>query len=335
MILAGAAPARPASLPTPAGARQPGNRPATPAGAPRARARWRWLLALAALLPVAACAAPPRPPEPPLPYPPAARERMLRIAIQEWRDWGALVVEAGAPRAPPASQPETRPENFPRVLAYWRALDDDEGAVARNRPLYRAALAGRSEGATLWQEPFWSAAFVSYVMRAAGVDRAEFPPAAAHAAYVDALVGNALRFPAAAPFLPHGPAERAPRPGDLICADRGGRPPLRHWRERLADGGRYRPMHCDIVVGAAPGVVEAIGGNVRDAVTLTRFPADASGYLLPQAQGTPVWFAVFENRLGCLPPWGPCPTGAPLPGPVAGRAAYLPIAQAISRSAAP
>ena len=63
-------------------------------------------------------------------------------------------------------------------------------------------------------------------------------------------------------------------------------------------------MHCDIVVGSEPGFVLAVGGNVGDAVSRTRFPADASGYLLPQPPGSPVLFAVFENRLGRLPPWG-------------------------------
>jgi hypothetical protein len=272
----------------------------------------------------AGCAAPmpSPPPEPPLPYPPAARERMLRIAIEEWREWGGLVHDPGGP--PPPAGPEARPENFPRVLAYWRALDDDEGAVARNRALYRAALEGRPEGEALWRRPFWSAAFVSYVLRAAGVDRAEFPPAAAHATYVDAMVATALRAPAAAPFVPHGPAERAPRPGDLVCADRGaGAPPLTHWRQRGGDAGRFRPMHCDIVVAAGPGVVEAVGGNVLDAVTLTRFPTDASGRLLPPPPGAPTPFAVFENRLGCLPPWGP-PCPGPPPGGGAPAARLLP-----------
>ena len=37
-------------------------------------------------------------------------------------------------------------------------------------------------------------------------------------------------------------------------------------------------------------------------------------YLLPQPPGGPVWFAVFENRLGRLPPWGgsaTSPAGSP------------------------
>jgi hypothetical protein len=241
---------------------------------------------------------------------------MLRIAIAEWRDWGGRVVEADAPRGGEGEPAETRPQNFPRILAYWRALDADEGAVTRNRPLYRAALEGRAEGAALWRDPFWSAAFISYVIRAAGIDRAEFPPAAAHATYVDALIATALRFPDIAPFIPHAPAERVPQPGDLICADRSdGGAPLTDWRQRLPEAGRFRPMHCDIVVSSGPGWIGAIGGNVRDAVTLTRFPADAAGYLLPRPPGAGLaWFGVFENRLGCLPPWPACPPAAPPPG---------------------
>ncbi len=270
------------------------------------------LLGVLGLLAACATAAPPEPP--PLPYPPAARERMLRIALAEWREWGSIRVDAATPSpaaAPsPIDVPEADPANFPRILAYWRAVPDDEGAVVRNRVLYAAALAGDPAGAALWRQPFWSAAFVSYVLRGAGVDAVEFPAAAAHATYVDALIRAALRFPATAPFIPFTPAERAPLPGDLLCADRGPEP-IADWRARAADTGRFRPMHCDIVVTAGPGAVEAIGGNVRDAVTRTRFPADGSGYLLPALPGAPVWFAVFENRLGRLPPWDNATSGIP------------------------
>ncbi len=272
------------------------------------------------LLAAAACAvAPPSPPaEPPLPYPPAARERMLRIAVAEWEEWGRREhVPGAAPAAAAPAPTESDPSSFPRVLAYWRAVEDGGGAVARNRRLYADALssdrradgAAAAAGAALWREPAWSAAFVSFVLRAAGVDRREFPPDAAHGAYVDALVRDAERFPALAPFVPREPELHAPRPGDLACADRGP-DPITHWRQRAADNGRFRPMHCDIVVGTGPGFVLAVGGNVQDAVARTRFPADVAGRLLPQPPGGPVWFAVFENRLGRLPPWGDAPVAA-------------------------
>ena len=245
---------------------------------------------LAGLLALAACAAPAPPPEPPLSYPPAARERMLRIAAAEWVDWGRQDAAAAPPNL------ESAPANFPRVLAYWRAVPEGAGPIARNRILYRDG------DPALWREPAWSAAFISFVMRGAGVDGREFPPSAAHAFYLDALIGDALRFPATAPFIPHGVTERAPQVGDLICADRSRRP-LASWRDRLDEAGRFRPMHCDIVVRVAPGVVESVGGNIRDAVTLSRFASDASGRLLPRPAGEPTWFAIMENRLGRLPPW--------------------------------
>lgn len=255
---------------------------------------WRRGAAILALALPVACAAPPPPPEPPLSYPPSARERMLRIAEAEWDEWG----RQGSEDPPRADEADAA--NFPRVLAYWRAVPDEAGAIARNRVRYR-------EGSPdLWREPAWSAAFISFVLRGAGVDAREFPPSAAHGTYLDALIADARHFPATAPFLPHEVSARAPQVGDLVCADRSSRP-IASWRDRAADGGRFRPMHCDIVLRVASGRVEAVGGNVRDAVTLSRFRTDAAGRLLPRPRGEPQWFAVFENRLGRLPPWDPPP----------------------------
>ncbi|MBR0681427.1 DUF2272 domain-containing protein [Roseomonas eburnea] len=222
---------------------------------------------------------------------------MLRIAQAEWEDWGRQVAAAAPQRTDAAPHgAEADAANFPRVLAYWRAVPEGTDPIARNRALYR-------EGSpALWREPAWSAAFISYVLRGAGVDAREFPPSAAHAFYLDALIADAQRFPATAPFVPHEVTERAPQVGDLVCADRSASP-ITSWRERAVDRGRFRPMHCDIVVRVSPGRVEAVGGNVRDAVTLSRFETDAEGRLLPRPAGEPTWFAVLENRLGRLPPW--------------------------------
>ncbi|WP_245614956.1 DUF2272 domain-containing protein [Muricoccus aerilatus] len=228
---------------------------------------------------------------------------MLRIVEAEWMEWGRLAAGPGLPRPP--SGAEGAVEAFPRVLAYWRAVPEEEAtsAIARNRARWSAELGGTPrEG--VWSEPAWSAAFVSYVMRAAGVDEREFHASASHAFYLDAILRDAAEFPARAPFLPHDPTGRAPEPGDLICADRSRRP-LASWRDRLAEVGRFRPMHCDIVLRTAPGVAEAVGGNIADAVTLTLYPTDAAGLVMPRGPGEPAVFAIVENRLGRLPPFQP------------------------------
>ena len=240
--------------------------------------------------------------EAPAAYPPSIRARILRIAETEWEEWGRLAAGPGLPRPRPGAEGAT--DAFPRVLAYWRAVPEAEAAaaIARNRALWSAQLAG-TPGPGVWSDPAWSAAFISYVMRAAGVDEREFRPSAAHAFYVDAILRDAAEFPAEAPFVPHDPAARAPEPGDLICADRSSRP-LLSWRNRLTETARFRPMHCDLVIRTGPGVAEAIGGNIADAVTLTLYPADAAGHLLPRGGREPVVFAIIENRLGRLPPFG-------------------------------
>ncbi len=44
-------------------------------------------------------------------------------------------------------------------------------------------------------------------------------------------------------------------------------------------------MHCDTVVRAGPGAVEAAGGNVLETVALRRIPADARGVPRPAPEG--------------------------------------------------
>ncbi len=274
----------------------------------------RLLLPFGLLALLAACATPPPVVAlaPPLPYPPSVRDRILGIAEAEWREWGALDRQPGDPA--PASSAEADLANFPRVLAYWLAAPDEDGTIAANRRLYAAALAGRPEGARLWRAQAWSAAFISYVMQRAGVDTREFRPTAAHSFYIDHMLKDAADFPAEAPFYPHSPTAYAPQPGDLVCADRS-RSPITDWRQRAADNGAFRPMHCDLVVAVTPAGAEAIGGNVADTVARTRYPTDPGGLLLPGPPGSATWFGVFENRLGRLGPWAPQPQPQPLPLP--------------------
>jgi hypothetical protein len=241
-------------------------------------------LALAALL--AACAAPAPPPAPPPPLPPLAE-----AALAEWRAWGGVVVE-GWPDLRPTETAATS-ARFERLLGYWEAIPGGS-AVARRHAVLRSALAERRAGEGqvgdfvediyVYSRPAWSAAFIGAVARQAGLPRGDLPGSPTHARYIDALLARAAAEPETAPFLPFAPEERPPKPGDLLCADRSWRP-LAHWSLRLAERGRPRPMHCDIVVRAAPGVVEAVGGNVEDMVVLRRLPADGEGRVLPAPPG--------------------------------------------------
>lgn len=285
--------------------------PALPARHRRwlAAAPWLWqtgpvLRPIFLLLLLAGCAAPPLAlPPPPLSYPPTARERILRLATAEWREWGCVTTGLLGPpltpcQAPGPTGPEGAADNFPRVLAYWRSVPQAAEAILPNRARYAAALRGEG-GGDLWAEPFWSAAFISWVIGAAGVDAPEFAPDAAHSRYLDHLDRLAELYPTQAPFLPRDPNLYAPRAGDLVCRDRS-RQPLPSWADRAAERGRFRPMHCDVVITARAGVIEAVGGNVSDSVTLARWATDEEGRLLPDPRP---FLVIMENRLGRTPPW--------------------------------
>ncbi|MBP0491581.1 DUF2272 domain-containing protein [Roseomonas sp. SG15] len=146
-----------------------------------------------------------------------------------------------------------------------------------------------------YNTPAWSAAFISYAMNSAGVSRSDFRPSSAHVFYMDGMIENYLADPDSAAFRPHHVEEYAPRPGDLLCYDRSASP-LPNWEARMAERGRSRPSHCDIVVRAAGGTIDLIGGNVMDVVLRRRIPVDAQGIVLPPPLERPPFFVVFENR---------------------------------------
>ena len=118
----------------------------------------------------------------------------------------------------------------------------------------------------------WSAAFVSWVMRRAGVPG--FPASARHLDYIRA----SQRSPSYTPHRLVAPYLAIPAPGDLLCYVRGKARVLGHGglMERLDDDGLA--MHCDIVVAAVPGEMAwLVGGNVQQAVTLRMLRLDARG----------------------------------------------------------
>lgn len=219
---------------------------------------------------------------------------MVNVAEGEWRAFGSPVVDfrGGAPSLNPPGLDETDSRVRGRLQLYWRAAADDHGLKM-----------GASDVPEL--SP-WSAAFISYVACMAGISPADLPPASRHLDYVDHVIFRALgaQGDLTARFVPADPHETSIRPGDLLCADRGraeGGPELDDWHQRArevldarARGWDTRPrgMHCDLVVRVGPGTIAAIGGNVRDRVAMSLFPADAAGRPIP-VRGTPHWFVTL------------------------------------------
>lgn len=248
----------------------------------------RTVIACLAAALLAGCAAPG--PAPLTPSPeispnfavPTARERMVFLARQEWMLFGRPVVTYDAAGTATvhyeddgAASHEVQPPFLARVLMYWYSVTrlpiiGDQGEL---RP--------------------WSAAFIAWLARGAGLAPAEFPETVLHWDYIERFLhprdGDR--------FATRDPAAYAPRVGDLVCVARSSYA-APEFAEEVKGFAQLRrgPYHCDLVVAEAPGGVEAIGGNVADTVALVRLPVDSRGFLLPRPESP--WAAVLESRGG-------------------------------------
>lgn len=156
------------------------------------------------------------------------------------------------------------------------------------------AIVGKMVDCEQIKEPrwAWSAVFVSWVLRQAGLDDRQFLTGESHSMYVvDARDGI---LPAAAFRIEPVPA--MPRPGDLLCAGRG--------RDKyLTSPAEVRfgatPMHCDIVVEVDPAarLVKAIGGNVQQSVSMELIELGDSGRIDGFTNSHAPWLLVMRNQL--------------------------------------
>lgn len=200
--------------------------------------------------------------------PSRARERLIDLAIQEWRAFDGQIVrfEGERERIDPVGLWEDSRSGSALVAKYWRAVAKPWAGTDCDKP--------------------WSAAFVSWVVREAGIPERSFPGGALHADYLRAIAGHSNG--ADKRFRLRDPASYAPRPGDLICAPRGGSRPA-----RFDQIDPEAPMHCDIVISNENGQLDSIGGNVRNSVSRTLRAVDATG-LAASAVDRP-WQLVVEN----------------------------------------
>lgn len=252
-------------------------------------------LAAAALALLAGCATPPVEPGDGGERPPAfgaggrvvalptPRQRLVALALQEWTLWGRLRWDAATdtfewPGDAPAPPQEYRPDFTSRVLLYWQGLRD--GAAEPQEAQY-------ADGSLV----AWSAVFIGFLMRGAGIGEERFPASALHWHYLH----RTATAPDPQGFEALDAAAAAPAVGDLVCAPRDGTARRVTAFAQLATAESRGAYHCDLVVQVGPGELGAIGGNVRDGVTWTRAPLDEAGRL--RSTPTRPWIAVLRNHL--------------------------------------
>ena len=200
---------------------------------------------------------------------------IAKIANNEWLYFGQQKVVI-----------DENEESIPHV-GIWE--DDDYSHSNRINQYWRAAGASRLSGKDC-KEP-WSAAFISWIMQEAGVPEYLFPPGSAHRSYLNHILANAHN--PGSVLIPHTIQEYKPKPGDLICANRGRNTPAKVIVV-LPDSLNAK-LHCDIVMETKGQTLEAIGGNVRNSVSKTILTLSPKGYL--QYTRSRQWFLIIENRL--------------------------------------
>lgn len=202
-----------------------------------------------------------------------------------WRDgWNPMEAEGGRDRLLDRTEP------WKRVAAYWRSTSALDQMIASR---IHGATECKTE-ATTWSaaafcrtfiiENPWSAAFISHVMRASGLN--DFAFSRDHMGYLRAAYQASGT---SAPYRLVAPSAEKPELGDLLCYSRqGGVEDHRDLIAMFERGERELATHCDVVVGVdldGDSKLYVIGGNVLQAVTMRKLSLNARGVFSPPVVG--------------------------------------------------
>jgi hypothetical protein len=234
---------------------------------------------------------PQTPPYAQRPYAPFTRDAAVQIALREWRAFGQKIVLSPNQLEDPDSK-ERDEGLWQRVGDYWwQGLDygETEGHWTGKHDASGAEFPRGDDGNFAW-----SAAFIDYVMRMAGAGN-RFPYAISHSGYINAARISGGYVVTALPLTQY-----PPQLGDIICMWRAGHPVS---YEDLPAG--HFPGHCDIVVAQHPGVLDVVGGNVDNAVSLKHVPVGPNG-LMTGPTGAVIdtdypWFVVLRVNYQAAP----------------------------------
>jgi hypothetical protein len=204
-------------------------------------------------------------------------DRVALTAWQEWTRFGRSTVVYGGQANGYTNRSGISERSEPlasRVGDYWGAC---------GKPQWNGRTSSKP----------WSGAFVTWVVSRSGYGAGDFPRNGRHGSYLVALYDRQKRG-GRAPFVLHAPNEYSPRQGDLVCSGSAG-PTWRYADSRTA---RRRidntANHCDVVTSVRGGFVHAVGGNVKNSVTMSLYPVDSRGRLRPISARQ--WLLVVEKR---------------------------------------
>lgn len=195
------------------------------------------------------------------------RQKVVRVALAEWRYWGR---QNGYPRFRRGHK-ESEPRYSARVRQMW--------------------WQGTGRRVTNVTGIGWSGAFISWVFRRAGAGR-RFPYSGTHLTFIRQAIRNRKAGRDGAFLVGYRPREFTPRPGDLVCNARSS-------GVRFDDLPRRFSAHCDIVVTVTRWRVTVIGGNLSNSVSRRTLLADGRGRIAekqPRRADPSVksWFVVIR-----------------------------------------
>lgn len=193
-------------------------------------------------------------------------QNAVKICRQEWERFGQQTIDKTNTIVKKGGQ-EAEDPYWQRVGDYWKAVGFPN-------------LTGKDTN-----EP-WSAAFISWVMKEAGMGE-RFHYSEWHAHYIRDSIMARKQGDKSAPFWGYRINERAPQVGDLVGYARGGGTTYDYQPVTY-------PSHTDIVVEVRPHEIDVIGGNVKDSVSLKTLATDDKGLIVDKNQR---WFVVMApNR---------------------------------------
>jgi hypothetical protein len=133
----------------------------------------------------------------------------------------------------------------------------------------------------------WSAACISFIIENAGYKRFKF--AIAHSVYIHEAITARLASNDKKDFWGYRLSEHKPQVGDLVCRKRSS---AAIDFDYAAKHDAYK-SHTDIVVAIGSNYVDAIGGNVSNSVSITRYSLTPQGRLDPDGGRV---FALLRNN---------------------------------------